>query len=586
MNLLLDMFPGPERPPELEAAISHMAGHCETGRGAVFTRPEVVEAILDLSGYTPDRPLHRLRLLEPSFGAGDFLLPSIRRLWQAFVDDGGTPQDAVACLHDAIQGVELHQVTFELTSQRLSEQLMQWGLNARDADALCSSWLIRDDFLLTRLDGRFDFVIGNPPYVRQERIPDTLLSEYRRRFETLYDRADLYVPFFERGLDLLGDDGVLGYICANRWLKNRYGGPLREKISHGYWLKYFVDMEQADAFHSEVIAYPAITVLQRTLPALASTRPTRVVGTGATAAVPSLTMIVDALLDRAGGSVPVQEIELDSPGSAPLLLDDIPRIVLLRRIEHDFPSLEQAACKVGIGVATGCDEVFIRAMGALPVEPDRKLPLVMARDLVNGEIRWGGKAVLNPFDESGQLVPLDAFPCFARYLEAHRGKVAGRNVAKRSPAGWYRTIDRIQPGLLQTPKLLVPDIKGKGVFVIDEGRYYPHHNLYFITSKEWDLHALQTVLRSSLTLMTVATYCTRMAGGFLRFQAQYLRRIRLPHWCTVEEHMRNRLIAACSTNTQSEIDGPVFELYGLDATEAQRTREIADAARTGKDTSQ
>jgi hypothetical protein len=586
MNLLLDMFSGFERPPELEAAISHMAGHCETGRGAVFTRPEVVEVILDLSGYTPDRPLHRLRLLEPSFGAGDFLLPSIRRLWQAFIDDGGAPKNAVTCLHDAVRAVELHQATFDLTSRRLSEQLMRWGVNACDADTLCATWLVCDDFLLTRLDGAFDFVIGNPPYVRQERIPDTLLSEYRRRFETLYDRADLYVPFFERGLDLLGDDGVLGYICANRWLKNRYGGPLREKISHGYWLKYFVDMEQADAFHSEVIAYPAITVLQRAAPERDTPPPTRVVGTGTTMPAPSLAMIADALLGHVSGPVPVQEIELDSPGSAPLLLDDIPRIVLLRRIERNFPALEQAACKVGIGVATGCDEVFIRAMDALPVEPDRKLPLVMARDLVDGQIRWGGKAVLNPFDDSGRLVPLDSFPCFARYLEAHQDKVAGRNVAKRNPDGWYRTIDRIQPGLLQTPKLLVPDIKGTGVFVIDEGRYYPHHNLYFITSQEWDLRALQTVLRSSLALMTVATYCTRMAGGFLRFQAQYLRRIRLPHWCNVEERMRERLIAACSTNLQSEIDAPVFELYGLDATEAQRTGEIASAARTGKDMNQ
>ena len=402
----------------------------------------------------------------------------------------------------------------------------------------------------------------------------------------MYDRADLYVPFFERGLDLLGDDGVLGYICANRWLKNRYGGPLREKISHGYWLKYFIDMEQAEAFHSEVIAYPAITVLQRSMPVPASSRPTRVADPEAMATTPSLPMVTDALLGRANSSVPVQEIELDSPGSAPLLLDDIPRIALLRRIERDFPSLEQAACKVGIGVATGCDEVFIQVVDALPVEADRKLPLVMARDLVDGEIRWGGKMVLNPFDDSGQLVPLDAFPRFARYLEANRDKVSGRNVAKRNPAGWYRTIDRIQPGLLQTPKLLVPDIKGEGVFVIDEGRYYPHHNLYFITSNEWDLRALQTVLRSSLTLMTVATYCTRMSGGFLRFQAQYLRRIRLPHWRNVGEHMRNRLVAACTTNLQSEIDAPVFELYGLDATEAQRAREIANAARTGKDVSQ
>jgi hypothetical protein len=201
---------------------------------------------------------------------------------------------------------------------------------------------------------------------------------------------------------------------------------------------------------------------------------------------------------------------------------------------------------------------------------------------VDGGICWGGKGVLNPFDESGQLVPLDAFPRFKRYLLQHQDIVTARHVAQRNPDGWYRTIDRIQPGLLETPKLLVPDIKGEGAFVIDEGRYYPHHNLYFITSDEWDLHALQTVLRSSLTLMVVATYCTRMAGGFLRFQAQYLRRIRLPHWRHVDQRLRERLSAAAMTKIQHEVDSPVFELYGLSDTESRRVRQIADAARVGK----
>lgn len=581
MNLSLDLFDHSERAPEIEAAISHMATHDETDRGAIFTRPEVVDAILDLSGYRPDRSLYAMRLLEPSFGAGDFLLRAVQRLWSSFVRDGGGPATAVDGLRKAITAVELHPETFNLTARRLHEQLTLQGLRPSDAETLCKAWLVRDDFLLARLEGAFDFAVGNPPYVRQERIPTTLLNEYRRRFRTLYDRADLYVPFFERALDLLCDDGVLGYICANRWLKNRYGGPLREKITNGYWLKYFIDMEAVNAFHSEVIAYPAITIFQRTTSRPAIRKPTRAAEANAVAAQ-SLPALVESLLDPAQKSSAVAEFTVDTIGSAPLLLDDIPRLVLLRRIESTFPTLEQAKCKVGIGVATGCDRVFIDAMDALPVEPARKLPLVMARDLVDGGIRWGGKGVLNPFDASGQLVPLKAFPRFSRYLLEHKDAVTGRHVAQRNPDGWYRTIDRIQPGLLETPKLLVPDIKGEGVFVIDEGRYYPHHNLYFITSDEWDLRALQTVLRSSLTLMVVATYCTRMAGGFLRFQAQYLRRIRLPHWCNVDENLRERLSAAAITKTQDEIDNPVFELYGLSEVESRRVRQIADAARVGK----
>ena len=97
-------------------------------------------------------------------------------------------------------------------------------------------------------------MVGNPPYVRQERVPEPLLAEYRRRFATLFDRADLYVPFLEKSLDSLEPGGVLAFICSDRWMKNRYGGPLRALVARQFHLRYYVDMVDTPAFHSEVIA--------------------------------------------------------------------------------------------------------------------------------------------------------------------------------------------------------------------------------------------------------------------------------------------------------------------------------------------
>ena len=572
---------GPEfRAPDVSSALESLAAESEVERGAVFTRPEVAAAILDLSGYTTDRPLHKLRLLEPSFGGGDFLLLAVERLLGAWLRDrvstGATPGD----LHDAIRAVELHRESVETVRHRLIEMLHSAGIGSEDANALCHAWLIRDDFLLTSLPGEFDVVVGNPPYVRQERIPAALLAEYRQRYRTLFDRADLYVPFYERALDLLAPGGRLGFICANRWVKNRYGGPLRAKISHQFALVHYVDMENVDAFQAEVIAYPAITVIERPRAAAVHDAPTRVATIGSMRE--GLSAMVDAL--QAEMLAPgVGEISLARGGEAPWLLDDLPRLRLLRRLESQFPALEDAGCKVGIGVATGCDRVFIDDLDALPVEPARKLPLVMARDLVDGRIEWRGKGVLNPFESDGRLADPERYPRFAAYLQQHYQAIAGRHVATRSGEGWYRTIDRIYPELVQQPKLLVPDIKGEAVFVLDEGRYYPHHNLYFITARDWDLRALRCVLRSSLSVMIVATYCTRMAGGFLRFQAQYLRRLRLPRWSDVLEPLRERLRDASDASSADVFDAPVFDLFGLSVDEGLLVRRIADGAQvTGR----
>lgn len=573
MDLLFDSLGPAARPLDVSAALDTLAAADEGDRGAVYTRPEVVAAILDLCGYTADKPLHQLRLLEPSFGSGDFLLPALDRLLDSYVRHGGALENARTALAPAIRAVELHPESAEQARAAIASRLTQAGVDAESAEALCAQWLIRDDFLLCPLSGPFDLVVGNPPYVRQERIPAPLLAEYRRRYRTLFDRADLYVLFYERSLDLLAEGGRLGFICANRWIKNRYGGPLRAKISEGFHLTHFIDMEGIDAFHDDVIAYPAITIIARS--SSDGSRSSHVIRTEAVNRS-GLAGVVSELR-RGGSDKDVSQVELPV-GNGPWLLDDVPRLRLLRRLEDSFPALEEAGCKVGIGVATGCDRVFIGDYDELPVEPERKLPLAMARDLEGGQLVWRGKGVVNPFEPNGRLAALEDYPRFAAYLDEHRQAVASRHVASRNPGGWYRTIDRITPSLLSKPKLLVPDIKGEAVFALDEGRFYPHHNLYYVTSDDWDLRALRTVLRSSLSVMIVATYCTRMAGGFLRFQAQYLRRLRVPHWDQVSEPDRAALRAADSSNDMDVVDASVFSLFGLSSEEAGFVRQVADEA--------
>ena len=544
---------------KVAAAIEILSAASGTeSRGAVFTRSEVVDFILDLVGYTEDHHLAKHRLLEPSFGGGDFLLPAVRRLlgsWRAGTD----ARSALDDLGEAIQAVELHRETFHSTQAALIALLIQEGLSEKTALSLAHCWLTPGDFLLTPLHGEFDFVVGNPPYVRQELIPAPLLAEYRSRYQTMYDRADLYIPFIERSLTSLAKGGSLGFICADRWMKNRYGGPLRSLVAEQFHLKIHVDMVDTPAFHSDVIAYPAIAIISRETPG-----PTRIAHRPAIDRA-TLTKLAEALraypLPKDCGSV--RELARVTDAAEPWLLESSDQMALIRRIEQQFPTLEAAGCTVGIGVATGADRAFIGNFEAMDVEPDRKLPLVTTRDIASGEVMWRGQGVINPFAESGGLVDLRDYPRLRRYLEARQEVIANRHCAQKSPANWYRTIDRITPALAKKPKLLIPDIKGEAHIVFEDGNLYPHHNLYFVTSEEWDLRALQAVLLSAVTRLFVATYSTRMRGGFLRFQAQYLRRLRLPHWRSVSASVRLELIDAATKRDIQACNRAAFKLYGL-----------------------
>ena len=557
---------------KVQAAIDHLALNSEVStRGAIFTRREVVDFILDLIGYTENQPLHEKRLLEPSFGGGDFLLPIIERLlggWRAATPNGSALDD----LSGAIRAVELHNDTFCSTYKAVISLLNREGMAENTATALASCWLSQGDFLLVPLEGEFDFVVGNPPYVRQELIPATLLAEYRSRYQTMYDRADIYIPFIERSLSVLSEGGSLGFICADRWMKNRYGGPLRSLVAEQFHLKVYVDMVDTPAFQSDVTAYPAITIISREAPG--ATRIAHRPAIDRETLAPLADLLRDPVLPKETDAV--RELARVTNGAEPWLLESSDQMALIRRLEVCFPSLEEVGCKVGIGVATGADKAFIGDFDALNVEPDRKLPLVTTKDIMSGEVKWRGQGVINPFVESGGLVDLDEYPRLRRYLELRRDVIAGRHCAQKAPTNWYRTIDRITPALAERTKLLIPDIKGEAHIVFEGGELYPHHNLYYVISDDWDLRALQAVLLSAVTRLFVATYSTKMRGGFLRFQAQYLRRIRIPRWADVPEPLRQEMARAAIKRDVQACNRAVFKLYDLSDEERSAVGDIGE----------
>ncbi len=547
-----------DEPCAIASAVAALSMASIEERGAVFTRREVVDFLLDLVGYRADADLTALRLLEPSSGEGDFLLPALDRLLHAWRRLGSP--DPYASLKDAFLAVELHRTSSEALRVKVIARLAGAGIDKSAAEALADTWLVFGDFLLIPIEGRsFDIVVGNPPYVRQELISGALLSEYRSRYRTIYDRADLYIPFIERSLTHLAPNGKLGFICSDRWMKNRYGGPLRGFVAEGYHLQIYVDMVDTPAFHSDVIAYPAITVIARAQASVTRIAKRPAIDAGTLSALSAVLLSNEEPALSSG----VSELTDIAAGNEPWVLGASTQLPLVRRLESQFPTIEAAGCKVGIGVATGADKAFIGPFDALDVEADRKLPLVMTKDIEEGFVNWRGLGVVNPFSEEGGLVQLSDYPRLRAHLEARRDVIVGRHVAQKSPLNWYRTIDRITPSLAATPKLLIPDIKGEAHVVLEDKGLYPHHNLYYITSDEWDLRSLQAVLLSSVARAFVSAYSTTMRGGYLRFQAQYLRRIRIPLWSTVSQPLREALADAAEARDFDACNRAVFQLYGL-----------------------
>jgi hypothetical protein len=437
-------------------------------------------------------------------------------------------------------------------------------MSRHDAALMARGWVQRRDFLLEPpIAESVDFVIGNPPYIRLEAVTQARSDAYRRACATMGGRADVYVGFYEHGLLSLREEGTLAFICADRWMRNAYGANLRALVSSGWAVEVVLSMTGVDAFDEEVDAYPAITVLKRRRQAVGPLVVEAVPGFGAREASEVAAMAGRTEIPRAqASSYKAARLHGWFEGRAGWPHGSPDQIALIADLEARFPSLEDTVTdtRVGIGVATGADRVFVVTDTAV-AEPERLLRLALPRDIAAGTVDWSGRYLVNPWEKDG-LVALDKWPRMAAYLKAHEPLLAARHTAKAGR--WHKTIDRVIEGLAEREKLYLPDFKDAIFPVLDEGTTYPHHNLYWVTSGRWDMRVLGGLLLSDVANLFIQAYSVRMRGGYLRFQAQYLRRIRIPTLDDVDQDSADALTEAFEARDRAAATAVALRLYGVD----------------------
>ena len=110
--------------------------------------------------------------------------------------------------------------------------------------------------------GGFDAVVGNPPYVRQELL-SPIKPYLQERYQAYHGMADLYVYFYERGVEILKPGGRLAFVVTNKWMKAGYGEPLRRFFGEKTWVEEVVDFGHAKQFFKDVDVFPCFLVLRK-----------------------------------------------------------------------------------------------------------------------------------------------------------------------------------------------------------------------------------------------------------------------------------------------------------------------------------
>jgi len=117
-------------------------------------------------------------------------------------------------------------------------------------------------------DLQYDFVVGNPPYVRIQKIPEHVKEYWEDKYQWAEHNYDLFVPFLERAVrsgdreGWLGKNGRLGFILSDRFLNVDYGQKIREELPKSLRVDLLFDLRDTRVFQG-ALNYPAILTAER-----------------------------------------------------------------------------------------------------------------------------------------------------------------------------------------------------------------------------------------------------------------------------------------------------------------------------------
>lgn len=222
--------------------------------GQVFTPDYLVKNILDCASYTGTGIL-RKHAIDNSCGDGAFLCEMVARYIEEFrhlsKDDNALKKELERYIH----GIELDSEAYSCCQENLNSLAAAYGLANVKWDLLH-----RDTLAVARFDGKMDYVLGNPPYVRVHHLEGSYDNVKAYTFAT-GGMTDLYLVFFEIGLRMLKTGGTLCYITPSSWINSLAGTHMRTYIYGRRCLKEVIDIGHFQPFSATT--YTMITLLQK-----------------------------------------------------------------------------------------------------------------------------------------------------------------------------------------------------------------------------------------------------------------------------------------------------------------------------------
>lgn len=558
-----------DNPPETDD-LEGYHGHPIKGVGDVYTPKNIVEFILDSIGYTPDDEIENQNIIDLSCGTGSFVREIVRRLRERLINSGldpSTPSDANEIITTAVGNVyaaDLNALAIWRTAQVMIDELMTEFETLGAGNPIQELNFYNTDSLLPEFEfgtRGFDFVVGNPPYIRNNEIDSELDEFYRKKYATAEGKYDIYSVFFERGFNLLEPGGKLGFVTPDRFFRTNYGKPLRKLLASQSSIKQIINL-QDDPFPL-VNAYPIITILERQKMSFPryQTENSFVyceVDSGSLTEVRRFLEHSDKDLEANCTRYPQSELD-EEPWN--LLEPEIK--TLIERLENRLLGFEDLRIEIRAGVATGADDIFIvEKKTADELDDELLVPIIRGRDVDKGTVDWADTYLINPYNQDKSIIDIKKYPRTEEYLENHKQRLEDRYCVRDAGKYWYETHDTIDTRKEKQRKIVTPDVVSDSQFAITEG--FVCHNTCYSIYYHGDLEHVLGYLNSDVFKVFLKSTLPEMDGGHWRQMKRDLQQLPVIDPSTYDRESYHRMIEFVNANDWTEANELIYELLKID----------------------
>lgn len=243
-------------------------------KGIVFTPVEVIEYILTQMNYPNSEELTSFgKMIDLACGSGLFLAAAVKRIIGRAKYQQLKTQEIITYIEKTIHGFDIDPIAVFLTKVNIARTILSELKETYPKDHILDLKIFQTNSLERKSkkdtveikslkSSKFDYVIGNPPYIESKRMDTKTKIICRTNFpNAVMGSFDLYNCFIDYGSQLLSKKGQLGFIVPNKFLISRYGKNLRERFLEDRIISQIVDLAHQNVFRPAV--YPIILILDK-----------------------------------------------------------------------------------------------------------------------------------------------------------------------------------------------------------------------------------------------------------------------------------------------------------------------------------